>query len=53
MIRAESEGQHVTTAYPVARVVGCSCGWTRKGVSPDVMDDLIVQHLNSVGVPPL
>ena len=46
-------GQHVTTAYPVARTVGCSCGWVRRNVDPSVMDDLIIQHINSKGVPPL
>lgn len=43
-------GQHVTTAYPFARTVGCSCGWTRTNVAESVMDDLIMAHLKSVGV---
>ena len=53
MMRAECDGEHATTAYPLMRVVGCSCGWSRTQVDPAVMDDLIVAHLTSVGVPPL
>lgn len=50
MMRTESEGEHATTAYPLMRVVGCSCGFTRTQVAPEVMDAILEAHLISVGV---
>ena len=47
--RTEAAGvAHVTTSYPLARTVGCSCGWTRVNVHADIHDDLIEAHLASV-----
>ena len=39
---------HHTTSYPLNRAVGCSCGWHRENVAPEIHDDLIEQHLRSV-----
>ena len=37
---------HFMVSYPFANTVGCSCGWTRRFVHPDIHDDLMAQHLD-------
>jgi hypothetical protein len=39
---------HFTISYPYANTVGCSCGWTRRFVAPQVHDEVIQQHLDKV-----
>jgi len=41
---------HATVSYPFANTVGCSCGWVRRYVHPDIHEDLITAHLHRVGL---
>jgi len=45
-----SAADHVTTCYPLARKVGCSCGWERTNVDESIMDELCLIHLQDRGV---
>lgn len=35
---------HMIVAYPLQRTVGCPCGWVRRDVDPDLMDELFAIH---------
>jgi hypothetical protein len=41
---------HYTISYPFANTVGCSCSWVRRDVPENAHEDLIVEHLASVGL---